>query len=124
MQFIHARQRNTCNLMDLKQHLFWKNISVSPPCHYYEIESNKYYFLECIFYRKIRTTFRQCIHEIHFSAFNIGTVPFRENNLSLAENEEIFNALYNFIFQQRKYPCNITYEREREREREREHGYF
>ena len=80
---------------DCRLHLFWKNIVENPLCRCGETESNKHYFFVCKFYRNIRTAFRQCICEI--SEYNIDIVLFGDNNLSLAENEKIFDAVHTFI---------------------------
>ena len=99
MQIIHTRLRNNCS--DLKQHLFWKNIVASPICRCGEVESNTHYFFECRFYCNIRVTLRQ--HISAKSAFNIDTVLFGDNELSLVENEQIFHAVHDYIDKSKRF---------------------
>ena len=99
MQIIHTRLKNSCS--DLKEHLFWKSIVAFPPCCCWEDESNTHYFFQCRFYRNIRTTLRQ--HISAKSAFNIDIVLFGDNELSLAENEQIFYAVHDYIGKSKRF---------------------
>ena len=100
MQIIHTRLRNNCS--DLKQHLFWKNIVASPLCRCGEVESNTHYFFECRFYCNIRATLRQHIRAK--SVFNIDTVLFGDNELSISENEQIFHAVHDYTDKSKRFP--------------------
>ena len=97
MQVIHARLRNRCS--SLNEHLYLKKLVQSPLCRFSEVESKQHYFCDCLFYRDLRFN--------GITPFSLNNILFGDENLSLLENQRIFNTVHDYIRDSKRFNSNV-----------------
>ena len=103
MQVIHTRLCNRCS--SLNEHLYSKKLVHSPLCRRGSVESTQHYFLDCLFYRDLRLSLSQSLNGI--TTFTLNTILFGDENLSLFENQRIFNSVHTYIRNSRRFSSNV-----------------
>ena len=103
MQVIHTRLRNRCS--SLNEHLYSKKLVQSPLCRSGSVESTQHYFLDCLFHRDLRLSLSQSPNVI--TTFTLNTILFGDENLSLLENQRIFNSVHTYIRNSKRFSSNV-----------------
>ena len=103
MQVIHTRLRNRCS--SLNENLYLKKMVQSPLRRCGSVESTQHYFLDCLFYHDLRLSLSQSLNSI--TTFTLNTILFGDENLSLLENQRIFNSVHTYIRNSRRFSSNV-----------------
>ena len=98
-QVLHSRLRTDCS--GLNHQLFPKNIIPSPLCTCGSIESTSHYLLICPNFTDIRAElFRSVSHIVDISLW----IPlYGDENLSVQQNQRIFDAMHCFIIASKRF---------------------
>ena len=99
-QIIHARLRNKCSR--LNEPLYLKNIVQSPFCICDSVESTYHYFIECLFYRELRTSLNEDIIS-SVTRVTLHVILYGDEDLNQSDNEKIFAAIHTYISRSRRF---------------------
>ena len=80
------------NCSSLNEHLFNKNLVASNRCVCGQVESTTHYLFHCIMYQNVRTRTINTLPRV-----NTNILLYGNNQLSLEENEHIFDTVHTFI---------------------------
>lgn len=103
-QILHTRLRTECS--SLNQHLFKRNLVLSPNCACGDVENNEHFLLVCPRYNVIRNDLLNTISNLITTAIqNISTdlLLFGDRELSVQNNTRIFKAVQDYIKKSKRF---------------------
>ena len=98
-QILHARLR--MNSSSLNEHLFMRNLVVSPYCTCGHVESPSHFLLHCSKYNTLRN---ETILTINYNVpVNTNLLLFGSEILSIEQNTDIFVKVQKFILKSKRF---------------------
>ena len=100
INIVHSRMRMTCSA--LKADLFDMHIIDDPSCGCGAIrEDSAHYFFNCPSYNHLRNKLHESI--LKHASFNLKTLMYGNDTLTLAQNFNIFEAVHTFIKHSKRF---------------------